>query len=310
VDELAGGIRRVTFPLPMELDHVHCYLLPGTGGWTLVDAGFGAPGLAERWRELLAPLEQPVARIVITHFHPDHVGGAQDAATATGARVFQSAVDYEQCERVWGGDWGARLERWFVDNGAPPEVADGLRSTSEAMRPFIRYARDPTPLHAGDTVDGWVVGSFPGHADGHICLLADDVFVCGDHLLPKISPTVGLYPEARPDPLGDYLASLERTVELAPRIAFPGHGDPIEDPAARASELLDHHRRRLDEAEALLGRSPRSGFDLSLRLFPDADRPVQRRFALAETLSHLERLVREGRAARAGADGSLTYTAP
>src|SRR5207245_2270835 len=152
VDELAGGIRRITSPLPMELDHVHCYLLPGTDGWTLVDTGFGAPGLVDRWRDLLVELSEPVARIVITHFHPHHVGGA--------------------------------------------------------------------------------------------------------HALQKISPTVGLYPDARPDPLGDYLASLERTIELAPRVAFPGHGDPIDDPVGRAEELLDHHRRRLDETEALLGARP------------------------------------------------------
>jgi glyoxylase-like metal-dependent hydrolase (beta-lactamase superfamily II) len=309
VDELAGGIRRVTLPLPMELDHVHCYLLPGTDGWTLVDTGFGAPGPSDHWRDLLAELREPVARIVITHFHPDHVGGARDAADATGAPVFQGALDYEQCERVWGSDWGARLDRWFALHGAPPDVAEDLRGTGEAIRPFVRYVRDPELLHAADTVDGWLVGEFPGHADGHICLLADGVLIAGDHLLPKISPTVGLYPDARRDPLGDYLTSLERTIELAPRLAFPGHGDPIDDPVGRAEELLDHHRRRLDETEALLAAKPRAGYELSLALFPDADRAIQRRFAFAETLSHLERLVLEGRAARADVGGTLSYTA-
>src|SRR5262245_41797346 len=99
----------------MALDHVHCYLLPGSDGWTLVDTGFGMPGLAARWRELLAGLDGPVTRIVVTHFHPDHVGGAADAVEATGAPVFQGALDYEQCVRVWGkSDWSGPVDAWFA----------------------------------------------------------------------------------------------------------------------------------------------------------------------------------------------------
>jgi glyoxylase-like metal-dependent hydrolase (beta-lactamase superfamily II) len=133
--------------------------------------------------------------------------------------------------------------------------------------------------------------------------------IAGDHLLPRISPAIGLYPEARPDPLGDYLASLRRTVELAPRLAFPGHGEPVPDPSGRAAELIEHHRLRLDETQAALGPEPRSAYELSLDLFGEELDPIQRRFAVAETLSHLERLVLEGRAARVGDEGSLSYTA-
>jgi glyoxylase-like metal-dependent hydrolase (beta-lactamase superfamily II) len=132
--------------------------------------------------------------------------------------------------------------------------------------------------------------------------------IAGDHLLLRITPAVGLYPESRLDPLGDYLASLERVVELMPRLALPGHGDPIADPAGRAREIVEHHRTRLDEAEAALGSGPLTGYELSYALFPDDRGPSQRRFAVAETLSHLERLVVEGRAARGGVDGWVTYT--
>ena len=78
------------------------------------------------------------------------------------------------------------------------------------------------------------------------------MLIAGDHLLPRITPAVGLYPESRPDPLGDYIASLERVAELAPRLALPGHGDPIDDPAGRAREIVEHHRARLEETEAAL----------------------------------------------------------
>ena len=134
-------------------------------------------------------------------------------------------------------------------------MAAELRHESRTFAPFIRFARDPELLREGDEIDGWRVLELPGHADGHICLERDGVLVAGDHLLGAITPTVGLYPDSRPDPLGDYQASLRRTIELAPRIALPGHGDAVVDPVARARAILEHHERRLDETAAALGKS-------------------------------------------------------
>jgi glyoxylase-like metal-dependent hydrolase (beta-lactamase superfamily II) len=307
MDELPGGIRRVTFPLPLGIDHVHCYLLPGSAGWTLVDSGLGLPEAAARWRPSLDGLE--VARIVITHFHPDHAGGGEDAQALTGAPVHQGAEDYEQCVRVWGSDdWSERMADYLQRNGLPDEPAAELRQESRAFAPFIRFARDPELLHEGDEVDGWRVLELPGHADGHICLEHDGVLVAGDHLLGVITPTVGLYPESRPDPLGDYQASLRRTIELAPRVALPGHGELVTDPVGRARELLEHHEHRLEQTAAALGPEPRSAYDVSRALFGDDLDASDRRFALAETLAHLERLVYAGRAAREGDDDHVSYT--
>ena len=307
--ELPAGIRRLTFPLPMGIRHVHCYLLPGDDGWTLVDTGLGLPDAEARWAEALRGVE--VARIVVTHFHPDHVGGGEDAQELTGVQVLQGADDYAQCERVWGSpDWSERLADYLEHHGLPAETADGLRHESTTFAPFIRYARSPELLREGDEVDGWRVLELPGHADGHICLERDGVLVAGDHLLGVITPTVGLYPESRPDPLGDYQASLRRTIELDPRIALTGHGDPVERPAERARELLDHHEQRLDQTAAALGPEARTGYDVSLELFGAELDANNRRFALAETLAHLERLVFGGRAARAGDGQGTAYTEP
>ena len=308
MDELPGGIRRLMFPLPLEIDHVHCYLLPGSDGWTLVDTGLGLPDAEARWAEALDGVE--VARIVITHFHPDHAGGGADAQAFTGASVNQGADDYEQCLSVWGtDDWSERLTGYLQRHGLPAPVAAELRHESRTFAPFIRFARDPRLLHDGDEVDGWRVLELPGHADGHLCLERDGVLVAGDHLLGSITPTIGLYPESRPDPLADYLASLRRTIELDPRIALPGHGAPVLDPAGRAREILAHHERRLDQTASALGREPRSAYDVSVALFGVTLDASGRRFALAETLAHLERLVHEGRAARTGDDDHVSYTA-
>jgi glyoxylase-like metal-dependent hydrolase (beta-lactamase superfamily II) len=307
VDELPGGIRRLTFPLPMGIRHVHCYLLPGEDGWTLVDTGLGLPDAAARWEPVLREVE--VARIVVTHFHADHAGGGEDAQAFTGARVHQGAHDFAQCVRVWGSaEWSERLADYLRGHGLPPETADELRHESTTFAPFIRFARDPEPLRDGDEVAGWQVLELPGHADGHICLERDGVLVAGDHLLGTITPTVGLYPESRPDPLADYQASLRRTIELGPAVALPGHGEVVAEPVARAREILEHHERRLDETAATLGREPKTAYEVSVELFGSGLDASGRRFALAETLAHLERLVREGRAARSGDDQKVSYT--
>ena len=301
------GLARLTLPLPMRPSHVHCYLLEGDDGWTLVDTGLALPESDEIFAAVAKELH--VARIVITHFHPDHVGGAQQAASATGAPVHQGELDYEQCVHVWGNDeWPQVIADWFLLNGVPPKVANELLEAGSIYAPFIRYVRDPERLRPGDTIAGWEVIATPGHADGHLGLVRDGVLVAGDHLLPTITPAVGLYPDSRPDPLGDYLETLERTAALGVHLALPGHGEPIADPSARARAILEHHRERLEETADALGTEPLTGYDVSYPLFGADLNPSARRFAVAETLSHLERLVREGGAQRHDDRGVVSYT--
>jgi glyoxylase-like metal-dependent hydrolase (beta-lactamase superfamily II) len=308
--EVAPDVLRVTFPLPTPPGHVQAYLLRDGDGWTLVDTGLALPDVDERLGRLLAALDAPVVRIVITHMHPDHVGAGAAAAAATGAAVWQGALDYEQCEQVWGNPaWPDRVADWFGRNGVPASITDELRERGPVFASFIRFARDPHRLSEGDRVAGWEVLELPGHADGHLGLLKDGRLVSGDHVLPGISPAVGLYPESRPDPLGDFLASLRRTIELAPTVAYPGHGDVVADPVGRARELIAHHDERLAATQDALATGAVNGFDVSLALFGHDLDPTSRRFAVAEALAHLERLVSLGRAARGGNDRSVSYTA-
>lgn len=311
MDELPGGVRRITLPLPMRPGHVHAYLLPVEDGWLLVDTGLGLPDAAERWREELAGLDRPVTKVLITHFHPDHVGAAADVAAITGAEMLQGRLDYAQCVLVWGNaGWEPELAQWFHRHGVPTDVTDELIEQGVLYDQLVRYAHDPRLLDDGDVVEGWQVIAAPGHADGQLTLCKDGVLVAADHLLARITPAVGLWPESRSDPLGDFLASLEATIALEASVALPGHGDLVHDPAGRARELIEHHRERLAVTEAALSAQSLSAYEVSFPLFGADLMPAQRRFAVAETLSHLERLVLEQRAERHEDVGRVSYTAP
>ena len=301
VEELESGIRRVTFDLPFGIDHVHCYFLrSSSGGWILVDTGLGSRDPQERWRPVLDELDAPIERIVVTHMHPDHVGGARDVAELTGAPVSRVArTTPSACGRgvnvTRNGSRGTGPIR-----GCPRATSRGsLRSPTGSIA-AVHWVRDPQLLEAGDEIDGWQVEVLRGHADGHIVLLRDGVMIAGDMILSGITPAIGLYPDSRPDPLGDYLGTLDRIEELAPRIAYSGHKEAVLDPAGRAREIRAHHAERLDRAAAALNGRPRSAYDVSLSLFGAELSTTLRRFATAEALAHLERLVHEGRAARAG----------
>jgi len=224
--------------------------------------------------------------------------------------VLQGELDYEQCERVWGTEqWPERIAEWFRRQGASPAIADELIESGHVFADFVRFAWNPTIVAPGDEVDGWRVHWVPGHADGHLALAKGGVLVAGDSLLAPITPAIGLYPESRPDPLGDYFGTLAALVELDPRISYGGHGATIEAPAERARQIRAHHDERLDRTASYLGEEPRTGFAVSYDLFGRELPAIQRRFAIAETLSHLERLVADGRAHRHEDDRAVAYTA-
>jgi glyoxylase-like metal-dependent hydrolase (beta-lactamase superfamily II) len=299
VVDVEEGIRRATFSLPFGLDHVHCYFLrASSGGWILVDTGLGTRTPEERWLPVLAELDAPVELIVITHMHPDHVGGGRDIAELTGAPVVQGREDYEQCVRAWGEHEPQRFLEYWASHGVPQHLAADLLRDSERLLEAVHWVRDPQLIDSGDELDGWRIEVLRGHADGHIVLERNGVLIAGDVILQGISPAIGLYPRSRPDPLGDYFVTLDRLQELELRVAYSGHKDPVLDPAGRAREIRAHHAARLGATSAALGAEPLNAYEVSLEVFPDELPPVLRRFATAETLAHLERLVREGRIVR------------
>ena len=300
--QLDGGVVRVTLALPWALDHVHCYALEGPGGWTVVDAGLGDLATIDAWGEAVPQLG-PVERVVITHYHPDHLGAAADLVRMTGAReVVQGSLDARLSAATWGVEASLEEFRAYLElHGMPADMA--VRSTAAESRLPIH---PPTPTHLVDPGDvlelggeRWAVHLLPGHADGHIVLHGQGSgrLLGGDVLLAEITPNVGRWPDTAADPLGRYLASLDALDRLAPALVLPGHGPPIEDAARRTAELRAHHSERLDVHLAALQAGAATAYEVSQRVWADDGLGFhEQRFALVESLSHLERLAAEGRA--------------
>ncbi len=309
-EEVEPGIWRVPLPLPMALRSVNLYLLGGKGEWVLVDAGLGTPegeaALRAGLRRAGIRLED-VSTLVLTHAHPDHIGLAGDVHAAAGAPVRLLAEEADQIYRVWDDPemTGLRAANgMFATHGLPVDDADlGVRGNQRLRRLLRLPPRTAVvPVAEGDTVrlagHTYRVLWTPGHADHHLCLLRDDgVLIAGDHVLPRITPNIGLYPNSRPNPLRDYLASLTAVRDLPVRVALPGHGRPFTNLPRRVDELRAHHEERAGEIVDLLRMRPSGShaYALAAELFGERLSAVEhRRFALAETLAHLEDLRERG----------------
>ncbi|MBD2844662.1 MBL fold metallo-hydrolase [Paenibacillus sp. IB182496] len=318
--ELGSGWLQVKVPLPMTLRWVNSYLIPYAGSYTLVDPGLHTEQAEREWEALLARHGigyGAIRQIVLTHQHPDHYGLAGWFQQRCGAPVRMSRRAHRYARRLWRSDSGfaAELRALFGLHGMPEEELAAIERHLASFLPLVEPQPQVTYVEAGEEllIGGllWQAIDTPGHADGHLCLYEPQGrrMLCGDQVLPQITPNISLVPGEPDDPLQAFLASLERLLQYPVAMAFPGHRDPFPDFATRILELQAHHRRRLDRLAQWL-TTPATGYALCMRLFGEraTDSAHNLRFAMAETLAHLQRLVYDGRAVlRRGDDGVLRY---
>lgn len=298
---------QVPIPYPMRFVTV---LIDTARPVTLVDAALDTPEAREAIEDALAELGlhwERIERVIITHHHPDHYGLAGLIEERSGATVHMLDLDIARGERYWRAweTWLPGHRKHFEDHGLPQDLLMELEVESRRSRARVHPASRVHPLKEGERLDlaglPWEVLWLPGHADGHLGLWQEGerLLIAGDAILPRISPNVGLYGYSRPDPLGDYLGTLKKLHDLAPRRAIVGHYGPfLDDTATRAAELLAHHAERLDLCRAELRARARTAFDLSFAMFARDLSPSARRFALAETLAHVEYLRLHGEVLR------------
>jgi glyoxylase-like metal-dependent hydrolase (beta-lactamase superfamily II) len=303
VTRLEGGVHRVTLELPWALDHVHCYAIEDPEGWTIVDCGLGSPETTAAWKSALDELGSPhVRRVVITHFHADHIGASAALVALTGAQeVVQGRDDLASADRSFGPQRDEfESAGYLLRCGLPRELIDAWLASTFAND--IELAPPTRLVDEGDEVEiagtSYRVLVLRGHADGHIVLhdVEGGRLFGGDVLLQRITPNVGAWEDSRPNPLGDYLETLTRLEQLAPRLIYPGHRNLIENAAERAAETRGHHDARLDATVAALGTGAATPYEVSNVLWSRQLGLHERRFAVAEALAHLVQLGVLGRA--------------
>jgi glyoxylase-like metal-dependent hydrolase (beta-lactamase superfamily II) len=321
--EIAPGIGWARLPVPGSLKHINVWAIEDGDGVALVDTGLDIAPSRDAWEALFAgPLAgRAVTRIIVTHFHPDHIGLAGWLTGRLGVALWMTREEW----------LFARMLTSDIRAAPPPEAIAWWRAAgwseerieAEQAKGWGRFASvvSPVPvsfvrMHDGDALDiggrTWrvVVGS--GHCPEHACLVdeAGGVMIAGDQVLPRITSNVSLsLSEPMADPLGDWLASIDKLHRLSDDLlVLPSHGEPFTGLHARLDTLRDGHLGRLDALREHLSE-PRRAVDCFPILFGRAIDDSILGLATGEAMAHLRRLEVEGRAGRELRDGVAWFSA-
>lgn len=315
--EVGEGALWMRIPLPMALDHVNVYAFRDEDGWTLVDTGFDTKRTRALWERLIAgPLGGgPIARIIVTHHHPDHVGlagwfqkeyGAELIATRTSwlyARMLvldEQMVPEDETLAYWraaGMDAEIyekrRRERPFNYADIVADMPLGFRRVQEGDT--IRFGGRSWDVHIGH-----------GHAPEHATFWSRDcdLVLGGDQLLATISPNLGVYAtEPDADPVGDWLESCERLSAYGhdSHLVLPGHKLPYRGLPTRMRQLIENHNSALDRLLAGL-ETPRTAAECFPLLYKRKIGEGDYGLALVEAVGHLNHLYQTGKVSRSRRD--------
>ena len=316
LNEVAAGVFELRLPIPFEDGLVNVFLFVSDGEVDLLDCGMNAEESLEIIDRALAHLgSHRLRRLVVTHIHPDHYGAAGTLAGDGRADLYIHRLEvplvlprYIELEHLV-----QEVKHYLLVNGVPPEEADVLSNSQRALSVVVKPADPSVQLDGAETIE---MGSrrlrvewTPGHSPGHICLyeMSERLLFAGDHILPELSPNIGLHPQSTPDPLHEYLDGLRRLADYEPRVVFPAHGRPFTDIRGRVGALASHHRRRLEQILEIVGTAEKTAWQVALGLWGPRENLYEKRLALQEGLAHLQALAVEGRVAKTVTPSSVRW---
>lgn len=315
-------VTAIALPLPLEgLTSVNCYVLRGDDETVLVDPGWSS---AETETALLGALDAlglrpgDLSRTLTTHHHWDHY---------TQALTWQRKHDLPV--HLGRGD-DLSIQAWHTLEGAFPRQvgllaaagADGLAAEVAALPVEIHEQGMDFDLPAAWLDDGAVIDlgglsvralATPGHTRGHVCfeIVEEQLLLTGDHVLPRITPSIAYEREPSPDSLTAYLGSLRLVSDLPQHRMLPAHGTIAGLAAPRAEELIAHHAERLRVIRELVEAGRSTAFEVAGSMsWTRRDRRLEelelthRMTAVLEVAAHLTVLEHQGQVTRAVVDGT------
>ncbi|HTE13469.1 MAG TPA: MBL fold metallo-hydrolase [Burkholderiales bacterium] len=319
VTAVAPGVFWLRMPLPFVLNHINLWLLEDVDGWTIVDCGFATDEARGCWDQIFAQHlgGKPVKRLIVTHFHPDHIGLCHWLCEKHQLMPWMTKAEYLQAHAVRkrvAGTEAEPLRAMMLCHGLDEErmrwidLRDNLYDNGVPNLPRAhRRIRDGENITIG--ANAWQVIVGHGHAPEHASLYSEalGVFIAGDMLLPRISTNVSVWPaEPAADPVGDFLASLARYATLdAGTLVLPSHGLPFHGMHARIDALREHHRVRLERVTQACV-TPQSAAEILPVLFDRKFDDHHLLFAMGEGIAHLNYLMHRG-ILRRSVDGDGHY---
>jgi glyoxylase-like metal-dependent hydrolase (beta-lactamase superfamily II) len=324
--EVAPGVHWLRMPLPFALDHINLWLLADGDGWTIVDSGLDTPISKELWERIFdqALDGKKVTRLIVTHFHPDHMGLAGWLTER-----WQIPLWVSETEWLWArmltvdrddAAFAAEQISFYRRIGLDAATIETFAARGNQYAP--RVGGVPRAFHRiedGMRIEiggrSWRVIVGHGHAPEHACLHCAelDLFIAGDQVLPKISPNISVWPnEPDGNPLRRYLDSLETLRRKVPAdvLVLPSHNLPFYGIDTRIDQLARHHAERLAELEAACV-NPHTAMEIVPLLFRRKLDVQQLGFAIGEALAHLNYLVDAGRVMRSErADRVYLFSSP
>ena len=302
--EVAPGILWVRLPMPIALDHINIYLLDDGDSWVLVDTGLADAGSRAIWTRLLQTefALKPIRRIIVTHFHPDHVGLASWLLKQTEADFWMSQIEWLSARQAYLDVEDASselMQQFYLQVGlgrleveAYREIGNDYRGLVSPIPATYNRIGPATTFKIGDRVWQPIFGS--GHSPDHVALYCpeDEILLGGDMLLPKITPIIAVWwQEPDGDPLDGYLEFLDTLGHIAKNVlVLPAHNRPYRELRTRVNDLGIHHAERLSITYDVCAE-PTTGFEVMKALFTRELDTFQMRFAIGETLAHINNLL-------------------
>ncbi len=305
-ERVLPGVWRLRLPLPWPgVPHGNAWAVACGDGVVMFDTGIGGRG---RLRQLDLALAQAgfgvedVRLVVCTHSHTDHYGLAGAIVERAGCELWMHP-NWEHV-RLLADDPSAALEQRLEvarQSGVPPASLERYREarsgdTETGIDAIKEPDRDLLPGVEVDTDLGrWQVVETPGHAPSHVVLHQPErrLLISGDHLLGR---TVLFFDHGHsPDPVGEFLASLDRVEPLDVGLVLPGHGRTFRDPEAKIAESRRQVEELVGKVRDALGGGERTAFEVVAEIVgPEGVKTPASAWVLQIVLSCLDHLALAG----------------